>query len=401
MLGVCVEYHFQSSMGKTIVLGQTGISVAPYLLPCEHTEFDDGQLEAMTMIKSTARNFLVTGGAGCGKTTTVRALCGSDPIVLTVDTFLKHKPWRDYGEQLSMQKVVAPKSLMRSDRIILEEIGQWTGANLDLLNIAIQRTLRSHLPFGGIQIVCVGDFLQLPPIDGDCVSSHPIWQTLNCQTIELKTLYRQDDEDFLLFLGELREAIADRRPLRPWSAAFLDYNLSVDGGHRSKPTQGDFLGVTLTRAECARQNMLMIDDDDECFRDEKAVLPIGCPIQVTWNVWMGKQLKLINGQFGTLLSCNPPSVEVNGMRHAIDYISVKESERGKPKKVFPLECAYYTRLHRLQGQTIEKRLHIIFDSVASFDIRTIYVGISRCRDWRKLSVENMNSHLFAHLVSIK
>jgi ATP-dependent DNA helicase PIF1 len=387
-------------MGKTIVLGQTGISVAPYFLPPSDAQFDSGQLEAIRQIETTPRNFFVTGGAGCGKTTTIRALCGDDPVVLTVDTFLKHKPWRDYGEQVAMQKVLAPKTLMNADRIILEEIGQWTGANLELLNIAMMRSMRSPLPFGGIQMVAVGDLGQLPPIDGDTVDNHPIWQTFNPVVISLKTLYRQDDEDFLLFLGDLREAITTRQPLKPWAAAFLDYNLSVDSGHRSRPESGDFLGVTMTRAESARQNKIHIDDDEECFVDGDLVLPLGCPVQVTWNVWKDHRLELINGQFGTLVDTKPPTVDVDGKEHVIEHLLVKENGKGKPKKVFPLECAYYTRLHRLQGQTVEKRLHIIFDSIASFDLRAIYVGISRCRDWRRLSVENMNSHLFAQLVSL-
>jgi hypothetical protein len=70
----------------------------------------------------------------------------------------------------------------------------------------------------------------------------------------------------------------------------------------------------------------------------------------------------------------------------------------KSKKVFPIECAYYTRLHRLQGQSISGNLHIDFKGLGSFEPACIYVGLSRSRQLTKLSVSNLDSHTFDEVV---
>lgn len=181
--------------------------------------------------------------------------------------------------------------------------------------------------------------------------------------------------------------------------------------------------------------------------DDAVPLIPGCPVQMTWNVWGddGKPI-ILNGQFGKFLGWTLPDegskanitpirtpdprgakkrrttkkyrvinrlrmkgkarVDIDGTVHELGVIKVKTpttNDRGitqlKSKKVFPLECAYYTRLHRLQGQSISGKLHIDFKGLGSFEPACVYVGLSRSRRLQNLSVSNLDSHRFAEIVT--
>ncbi len=174
---------------------------------------------------------------------------------------------------------------------------------------------------------------------------------------------------------------------------------------------------------------------------------------MTWNVWGDDGPILLNGQFGTFIGWTIPyegkehkiapfrtpgakstgkagknAVKAktyrvintrrmrgkakvqfpNGKIHEIGLIQVKSpktDERGdtqlRKHKVFPMECAYFTRLHRLQGQSISDRLHIDFKGVGSFEPNCIYVGLSRNRRLSDLSVSNLDSETFLELITSK
>lgn len=170
---------------------------------------------------------------------------------------------------------------------------------------------------------------------------------------------------------------------------------------------------------------------------------------MTWNVWGddGRPI-LLNGQFGKFLGWTIPTegkkskiapfrtpgagkgsrnavkaktyrvinsrkmrgkarVEFpNGKIHEIGLIQVKSPKTDdcgdtklRKHKVFPMECAYFTRLHRLQGQSISGKLHIDFKGVGSFEPNCIYVGLSRNRQLPDLSVSNFNSETFSELIA--
>ena len=246
---------------RTVVLGQTGNSVAQYLEPLNGSiVLDDAQQQALDAILEGKANFFVTGKAGCGKTFLMRALVGADPLVMTLAMFLRHRAGRDYAEQLGAQKMVAPKTASKAPRFILEEIGQWSAANFAMLDAALRKLLFVDKPFGGMQIVANGDFAQLSPVGNDPVNSSPLWSQLGLVTIELVRQYRQieDAEDFTRFLEHVRRATVERRPLPAWSASMLDYFIN-------RLPRWPFLGVTLKRDLCRQRNWEQVHSQpDRC-----------------------------------------------------------------------------------------------------------------------------------------
>lgn len=430
----------------TLVLGQTGISVAPYLEPPDGIELDEQQRACVARIRETpSASFFVTGKAGCGKTATMRVLAGANVRAMTVDLFLQHKPGRDHGKQLQEQRALAPNTLRKAPRVILEEIGQWSAANLAMLDKEMQRVCRSSAPFGGTQIVANGDFAQLAPVGNDPVNTHELWERLDLETITLTRQHRQteDAEDYVLFLEQLRASISTRSPLPPFAAAMLDYFFL-------RPPRGEFLGVTLTKQVCQERNWLTVHQsvgprfvvaDGRLFPKMlpgSSAVPLvpGCRVQVTTNVWENGRPVVLNGQFGHFLGFDGPIEDVpetiltinrvgqmyqilnprskcvarvvldcDGVERKIGFIETKKPKVGddgetrwKKEKIFPFECAYWTRLHRLQGQSVEGRMHIDFQSAISFEPATIYVGLSRGKRIPDVSVSNIDSYTFERIV---
>lgn len=255
-------------MPRTIILAQIGIALAPYRT-LQHTDTNHGtshnedghndtddrdgdgggvvalapnqQRVVDAIVANPAQNFLVTGIAGAGKTTTIKHLAGADPLILTVDAFLSHRPDRDAHTQNKLQRVCAPQTLKQTPRIILEEIGQWPAENIQLLAKAVRDVLNTPhndpRTFGAIQIVAVGDFDQLPPVGGDSLLSHPSLASLHLKQCFLDKSYRcdNDDDDYATFCTQLRAALQSPPPIPTAVANFIDYRLSTDYSHRSKP----------------------------------------------------------------------------------------------------------------------------------------------------------------------
>lgn len=227
---------------------------------------------------------------------------GSIPLPFTIDTFLGHKPWKDFADNAKKQRPIAPKTLKTAPRIILEEIGQWSNASFELLDMALRRITGNAAAFGGFQIVACGDFSQLPPPNRDRVDSGRLWKELAPQRLELTVQFRvlgDGSEDFNLFLRQVRHAIDKREPLPPFAAGLLDYHL------RRPPPRGEFLGVTLTKKESRRCNWDRVDRAEERYvigdsrvfpakypeSDDAVPLCPGCPVQMTWNVWKNNKLE--------------------------------------------------------------------------------------------------------------
>jgi ATP-dependent DNA helicase PIF1 len=100
------------------------------------------------------------------------------------------------------------KAWIKTDCLVIDEVSMMTPQLLQMLD-AVGRRVRkcSTEPFGGLQVVFVGDFYQLPPVSNDkspFAFQSPLWNQVVKETISLKTIYRQSDEVFQKVLGEAR-----------------------------------------------------------------------------------------------------------------------------------------------------------------------------------------------------
>ena len=186
------------------------------------------QLEAFTAAKN-RNNIFITGSAGTGKSYTIKkiidyfesndinygltALTGCAASLIngqTLHSFLYlgidnklddiYKNLCKYTGQLN--------KLKKLDVLIIDEISMMNNELFELVNDLFKLIKNNDRLFGGIQLILIGDFYQLPPINGNYCFTSPIWDNMGLNTIILDELIRQKDD---IKLQEILEEIRDGR----------------------------------------------------------------------------------------------------------------------------------------------------------------------------------------------
>ena len=194
------------------------------------------QMQAYDLIANTNSSFFLTGRAGTGKTTFLRnvqkmvdkqfitlAPTGVAAILAGGDTIHSF-----FGLPMevctpgTMGKMNEAKilTLIHTDTIIIDEVSMVRCDVIDAIDYTMRKTLRSSLPFGGKQVIFVGDMFQLPPVvtpgiehDIMCDLYHTedfffykadVIKRMRMVKIEFQKVYRQEDEDFLKILESVR-----------------------------------------------------------------------------------------------------------------------------------------------------------------------------------------------------
>jgi ATP-dependent exoDNAse (exonuclease V) alpha subunit len=119
----------------------------------------------------------------------------------------------DHDMELISQKEHLSKNITKAKVLILDEISMISANTLDMIDKIVQMMRRDGRPFGGLQVVLVGDFFQLPPVMSTQEASSnkrfafasKARKELNLAICYLHTQYRQDGGDFSIVLNELRK----------------------------------------------------------------------------------------------------------------------------------------------------------------------------------------------------
>jgi len=393
---------------------------APSLIITE--EFRD----ILERLESTDQNFFLTGKAGTGKSTLVdhfRNHTKKKVVVLaptglaainvagqTIHSFFKLPPrmiTRDVVDSVR----VAGQLYKQTDTIVIDEASM---VRADLLD-GIDRFLRRHgkdknRPFGGIQIILVGDLLQLPPVvrreDEELLSkfyetpyffSAASFLQGEFTKVELSEIFRQDDEKFVRVLNRIRIGDVDEEVLE------------VLNGRVARDEEGE-RGVTLTTvnrvaaeinlgelAKLTGREWLFLATFDGDFPQEEGSIPAepylrlkpGAKVMFIKNggVW-------VNGSLGTVeaIAESGVTVRLEGSDQTVEVptdewqhvrYEFDEKENRINAKVLgtmhqlPLKLAWAITIHKSQGMTFNK-VNIDF-SRSPFAHGQTYVALSRCR----------------------
>ena len=320
----------------------------------------------------------------------------------------------------------AKKHWKQTDVLIIDEISMLTLDLLDKLDDIGKRMRRSDKPFGGIQLLLVGDFCQLPPVMKDCDLQFAFessrWSTIVQKTIELKEIHRQKDPVFQTVLGEARrgslsvESIAllkarigldwKKQKIRP--TLLFPKNAEVDmintanlkalkgirpfeaGYAFAKPglkAKHDLKNESFLRSVAAL-------DKDAMYRP-KLELAVGAQVMLIKNLDVAGGL--VNGSRGVIVKFGDegePIVEfLNG--RLVPMVLQEWPIDGYPgisRTQYPLRLAWACTIHKAQGATLDSALIDI--GVGVFEVGQAYVALSRVKSLDSLFVHSFSPEAF-------
>lgn len=378
----------------------------------------------------------VTGGAGTGKSTFIRALRErfheKNSIVLaptgvaalnaggqTIHSFCK-LPLRvvtpDDVRELEPDDRAVVEHL---DLLVIDEVSMVRADILDGVENFLRVNRKSDVPFGGVQVVLVGDLFQLPPVvtssDAEYLGSHyatPQFFSARCLQglsffpVELEIVYRQRDPVFANLLRDIRDGSGA-------AAALAEINRQCVG----RALSGQVLTLVPTRAAAAEENARRLaaikgrerryeaavtgtfatGDDDRLPAPRTLVLKPGAQVMFTRN---DADRRWVNGTLGVVERLHGESIEVRLDDGEVAFVEPVEWENlvytwdRQEKKIieevlgsfiqFPLMPAWAVTIHKAQGLTLA-RVAVDFGRGA-FAEGQVYVALSRCQSLEGLSL---------------
>lgn len=396
---------------------------------------------AYSIITESKKNIFLTGKAGTGKTTFLKYLrqrISKTNITLaytgvaainaggqTINSFfqLDFRPFLPKDNSLSKENIYSFLKYTTNKReiinklevIIIDEISMVKADTID----AIDRILRIYrkkesLPFGGVQMIFIGDLFQLPPIEGDgwnAVSAFykspyffdsEIIQELNKNNnlvfIELDKVYRQTEIEFIEILNKIRIGDHDTDDLNR-----LNQN-KFDANQLNELLSDNYVVLTTTnnKVDTINNKKLREIDSPEFpfsgftegdFPEHLKIAPQHLTLKVGAQVMLLKNTgRNYNGKIGKVVKLEESKVEVffdgdkapmpinrtewenteytyNKEKHMVD-----QQVKGRYIQ-FPLKLAWAVTVHKSQGQTFNK---VIADVSKAFAVGQVYVALSRC-----------------------
>jgi len=393
------------------------------------------QERALEILKTGANVFL-TGEPGSGKTHTVNqyitylrehdiepSITASTGIAATHVGGMTIHSWSGIGirkvltpyelDQLSTKEPLV-KRLMAAKVLIIDEISMLDGVMLSTIE-TILRTLRQKTePFGGLQIIFVGDFFQLPPIAerGTAVSfafESEAWRRAEPLVCYLSEQHRQDDLQFLNTLNAIRSGDAGEEVYEHLKTRHVEgaselrsvtrlytHNVDVDKMNTEElATLEDeehiFLMETMGNAK------LIEGMQKNCLSPAVLVLKEGAKVMFTKNNF---EAGYVNGTLGVVTGFEAetgrPMVRTRDGRN-ITAIPVEWSVEDNGKLLakliqIPLRLAWAITVHKSQGMSLDEA---VMDLSRAFEYGQGYVALSRVRTLDGLHLLGFNARALA------
>ncbi len=418
------------------------------------------QLETATeFVENTNRNVFLTGKAGTGKTTVLTELrkhSHKRMIVVaptgvaaihaggvTIHSFFQISfgpQIPDIGAENMMKRVSSDSSpteikrlsrekidIIRSlDLLVIDEISMVRADLLDAVDEVLRRFRGNHTPFGGVQLLMIGDLQQLAP-----VVKEDEWSILEKYydtafffgsralaksefiTIELKEIFRQSNRHFIDILNKIRDNEADNNTLEELNSR---YNPGFDPDDRE-----GYIRLTTHNQQAKNINLSRLEKikgkEFQFTADIKGDFPeFSYPTEATLTLKKGAQVMFVrndpspdklyfNGKIGRITEIDDSTVMVQCAGDSgpipvepaewqnMNY-RINESTREITEEIagtftqYPLKLAWAITIHKSQGLTFDKA---IIDARASFAHGQVYVALSRCRSMEGLVLSSMIS----------
>lgn len=394
---------------------------------------------ARRIVENTGTHLFLTGKAGTGKTTFLKDLKQRSPkrMVVTAPTgiaainaggmtlhsffqlplapYVPDSTFRAEKDKHRYKFSKEKKRLIRSlDLLVIDEISMVRADILDAVDAVLRRFRVPHLPFGGVQLLMIGDLQQLAPVvkpeEWDMLSQYydtPFFfssralSETHYATVELKQTYRQTDEHFLALLNNIRTNRADASTLEQLNKRYMPDFTPPASPRYIRLTTHNVLAQSINDEELEKldaptftyQAKITGNFPEYNYPTEKTLtLKEGAQVMFIKNDHSGEG-RYFNGMIGEIVRIDHEGFVV----HSQDYngeirvvreqwdntrytlneqtMEINEEVEGSFEQ-FPVRLAWAITIHKSQGLTFS---HAIIDARDSFAHGQVYVALSRCR----------------------
>ncbi|MGC6414495.1 MAG: helix-turn-helix domain-containing protein [Bacteroidia bacterium] len=398
---------------------------------------------AFDIVENTNRNIFLTGEAGTGKTTflkrvlqktdkncvvvaptgvasinaggsTIHSMFGL-PTRMFLPTLEPVDPNNAQNITMIREHFHYPKPKLdifkRLDLLIIDEISMVRCDLFDAIDESLRFSRRNNLPFGGVQILLIGDLFQLPPVvrnhekeslfqyyKSEFFFDSRIYQELNILQLKLDKVYRQTNREFISLLNNIRNAELDESDFLLLQERFQpNFEPNEDGyvtlcSHNSVADEINQRKLDELSTEPLKYHAEIRGDfyESQYPMEESLTLKLGAQVMFIKNDISGEK-KYYNGKIGVVSELSTDKIIVEdsekgnlievervdwqNLKYEYDEItdSVSQEEVGSFKH-FPLKLAWAITIHKSQGLTLDK---VIIDAGRSFAPGQVYVALSR------------------------
>ena len=416
---------------------------------------DPDQLAALARMNE-GKNVFITGPAGTGKSSVtveaIRRRVGDRSLKVCATTGVAALNLRDkllamFGETVDASTIyrwagigIGPKDEQTFDEylrymrtrgrswdgacarirgtktLILDEVSMLPGRILELVDRVCREVRGDPRPFGGIQVIAVGDFLQLPPVSKtgryDWAFTSPAWEALEFSNVTLRRVHRQGDPEFVRILNDFREGAISKDSaaiLKKRVSLFPNKNLLRLYTHNAQVDKWNT--YQLGTIDCPEQ---VFSAHGEGPKEEiewlqknlvtptELILKPGARVMVTANLRDPDRpdaLQAANGDLGTVMRWDMDRILVhldNGRAvsvapHKWEFDPTREGGGSGVFEQFPLRLAWACTIHKSQGLTLDSAL---VDIRAAREPGQAYVAVSRVRSLAGLHLKDWFAGMF-------
>ena len=393
--------------------------------------------ESALAILKTGANVFLTGEPGSGKTYTINAYVdylrqhGVEPTI-TASTGIAAThihgqtihSWSGIGiknhlSAYDLEKIVSTeyivKRIQKTKIIIIDEISMIDATTLDTVDKVCREIKQNDEPFGGIQVVLVGDFFQLPPISREkeinFAFESDVWKKMKLIICYITEQHRQNDDKYFEILSAIRKNNYNEYHHEYLSKRLIDletsklhssnttrlfsHNIDVDNINKIELEKLQGVSTRFTMKLKGKDN-LVFNLKKGCLSPEILELKIGSIVMCTKN---NKDKGYVNGTLGTVIAFESgtfcPIIKTKlGVRITIDYVDWNIEDNGKIKASItqiPLRLAWAITIHKSQGMSLDEA---IMDLSEVFEYGQGYVALSRIRNLSGLYILGWNKQTF-------
>jgi ATP-dependent exoDNAse (exonuclease V) alpha subunit len=299
------------------------------------------------------------------------------------------------------------KNLANIDTIIVDEVSMLSSNYIDMIDYYLKTLTHTHHPFGGYQMIFIGDFCQLPPVEKIREVRYAFesraWEMANIKNVFLTKTYRQEDEEFVRHLNEIRFGNVTQET--------LDFFNPCVGNVLKDPTK--LFSTNKTSSDYNMQQLSLLKSDEitvnasysgnetyfetikkNCTAENILTVKVGAPVILLSN---NKIEGYANGSRGTILSYDNEKFvvkllnghEVNVEVNAWNHLSSELDSKGDYTVLatmtqYPMKLAYSITMHKSQGMSID------FLSLNLMDVFVegqSYVALSRAKTIQGLHLQ--------------